>query len=259
MARQQPFHCEAEGLVLRGTLYLPDTFAGPLPTVVLLHGFGANRMEATGLFVMLARALADAGHAVIAYDRAGHGESDGSFFDVSVTRDVRHTHAVLDAVRQLAIVDPARLHLVGMSLGAIVAAVVAAESIWPPASLTLWSSAGIFVEEITGGHLQGRPLATLDTQGWFDFLGLRMGPAMREDALGFDLIGRVAPYRGPVLLLHGDADFVPVRSAEQMRAAFGPKATLQVVPGAEHGWTCVEHREQLIARTLDFLSSQPPP
>jgi uncharacterized protein len=254
MRTQRPFETLVDDLRLRGTCYVPPG-DGPFPTAVLFHGFGACRMEFSGAFVALARMLAAAGIAVVAYDRAGHGESDGEFFDTSVSCDVRHGRAVMAAVAQLDFVNAGSLHLVGMSLGAVVAAVVAAESPIPVASLTLWSAAGLFVDEISAGTLQGRPLATLDTQGYFDFLGMRMGPAMRDDAVGFDLYGRAAAYAGPVLIMHGDADFVPVRYAERFRNTYGSASRLEVVAGADHGWAQVPHRELVIERTATFITS----
>lgn len=255
-AAQHPFETTVQGLCLRGTCHVPDG-AGPFPTAVLFHGFGGNRMEFSGAFVALARALTRDGVAVVAYDRAGHGESDGAFFDTSVSRDVEQAHEVLAAVCRLPFVDPRAVHFVGMSLGAIVAAVLAAEAASPVASLTLWSAASVFVDEIRSGLLQGRSLATLDTRGYFDFLGQRLGPAMRDDACRFDLYGRVGPFRQPVLILHGDADFVPVRYAERLCDAYGGRATLQVVEGADHGWAQVPHREFVIARTVEFIAAQP--
>jgi uncharacterized protein len=252
---QSPFEVMVQGLCLRGTCHVPAG-SGPFPTAVLFHGFGANRMEISGAFVVLARKLAASGIAVLAYDRAGHGESDGAFFDTSVSGDVAHAREVLEAVCRLPFVDARSVHLVGMSLGAIVAAVLAAETSVPVCSLTLWSSAGIFVDEIRGGLLQGRSLATLDTLGYFDFLGQRLGPAMRDDARGFDLYGRVSPYRQPVLLLHGDADFVPVLYAQRLRDAFGGAATLEIVRGADHGWAQVPHREMVIAQTVRFITAR---
>ena len=254
MTTQQSFEVMVEGLCLRGTRYLPAG-GGPFPTAILFHGFGACRVEVSGAFVALARTLAAAGVAAVTYDRAGHGESDGAFFNTSVSLDVRHGHAVVAAVAQMDIVDARSLHFVGISLGAVVAAVLAAESHVAIASLTLWSAAGLFVDEIRSGAIQGRPLTTLDTQGYFDFMGMRMGPAMRDDAVTFDLYGRLAAYTGPALILHGDADFVPVRYAECFRDAYGKAATLEIVADADHGWAQVPQRELVIARTVQFVAT----
>lgn len=257
--RLVPFETTVRARTLRGTHYLPDAAAGaarePRPTVVLLHGFGGSRVETTGVFVTLARALVEAGFGVLAFDRAGHGESDGEFFDTTASGDIADTAVVLAAVRQRPEVDAENLHLVGMSLGSVIAAVAAAED-GDIRSLTMWSTAAVFVEDIRSGQIQGRSLAALDgPEGFFDFLGMRMGPAMRDDALAFDPYARAAGYGGPALLLHGTADFVPVSSAERYAAAdvFGERAEVVVVEGADHGWAELPQRDELISRTVSFI------
>lgn len=249
---QHPFEVVVDGLTLRGTSYLPDG-PGPFATAVLLHGFGGSRVEVSAAFVQLARALNRAGLAAVAYDRAGHGESDGSFFDTSASGDVRQAREVLSAIAQLDFVAPGGLHLVGLSLGAVIAAALAAESPVPIRSLTLWSVAAVFVDDIASGVIQGRSLESLKTDGYFDFYGQRMGPAMVEDAATFDPYQRAAGYRGPARILHGTADFVPVSYAERYQQLFGDCAELSVVPGADHGWASVPHRDLVIAETVAFV------
>ncbi|MDQ4501568.1 alpha/beta fold hydrolase [Sinomonas sp. ASV322] len=249
----RPFQTIVDGLCLRGTHYSPPP-PEPGPTAVLFHGFGNSRVETTCLFVTLARRLAATGIGVIAYDRAGHGESDGEFFDTSVSLDVRQAHDVLAAIADLDDVDAGNLHLVGMSLGSVIASVVAAESALPLRSLTMWSTAAMFADEIRSGTLQGRSLETLDSEGYFDFLGMRMGPAMRDDAESFDVYGRAAAYAGPVRLLHGTADFIPLSYAERYLQVYGERGELIVVEGADHGWAQLPQRDQVIAHTGDFIS-----
>lgn len=252
----RPFHTTVDGLTLRGSHYLPADRA-PRGTAVLFHGFGGSRVETTGVFVTLARSLTEAGVAVVAYDRAGHGESDGDFFSTTASGDIRQAHRVLEAVTRLEGTSGDEVHLVGMSLGAVIASVVAAESPLPIRSLTMWSTAAVFTDDIRSGQLQGKALESLDTDGFFDFLGMRLGPDMRDDALTFDVYGRAAPYRNPALLLHGDTDFVPVSYAARYLDddVFGAGAELQVVAGADHGWAQVPQRDRLIERTTEFILS----
>lgn len=250
-----PFHVDVDGLRLRGSHYLP-VGDGPFPTAILFHGFGSSRVEFSSMFVALARRLADRGIASIAYDRAGHGESDGTFFDTTVSRDVTHAQAVIDAVAALPSADADNLHLVGISLGAVVASVVAAEATRPVRSASMWSTAAVFADEISSGMLQGRSLDALDTDGYFDFLGTRLGPAMRDDATSFDVYGRASGFSGAVNLMHGTADFVPVSYAERYADVYGERAQILIVEGADHGWTRVPDRDLLYSRTVDFIADQ---
>ncbi len=252
---QAPFETVVDGLTLRGTVHRPDG-TGPFPTALLLHGFGGNRVEVSGAFVRLARELAGRGIATVAYDRAGHGESDGSFFDTTASGDVRQAVEVIRGLPDVTGLDPDGLHLVGMSLGAVIASGLAPISPLPVRSLTLWSAAASFADEIGGGHLQGKPVDGIDRDGYFDFYGMRLGPAMIADARGYDVYGRAAGYHGPVRILHGTADFIPIAYAQRFVEVYGAQAELTVVDGADHGWARVPHRDLVIAQTVDFIARQ---
>ncbi|MGO4585130.1 alpha/beta hydrolase family protein [Arthrobacter sp. 2RAF6] len=96
----------------------------------------------------------------------------------------------------------------------------------------------------------------MESEGYFDFLGMRMGPALRDDAESFDVYGRASTYAGPVRLIHGTADFVPLSYAERYLQVYGEKAELIVVQGADHGWAQLPQRELAISHTVDFISQQ---
>ena len=242
-------------LTYRGSVYTPVGEALTHPTVILHHGFGSTRLEAFGLFVQLSRALAARGIKAVAFDRAGHGESDGEFFDTTLSGDILTSRAMVRAVRDWPDVDDGNLHLLGMSIGAVVASVVAAETDVPIASLTLLSPAAVFVDEIRSGTLQGRPIGDVSAQGYFDFNSARLGPGFFDDAREFDVYGRAAGFEGPVRVLHGARDLiVPERYALRYHSVYGPRADVTIVPEGDHMWSTVPVREELIARTVDFVA-----
>jgi pimeloyl-ACP methyl ester carboxylesterase len=248
----EPIEFTIRGHQLRGTRYLSAAI-GRAPVAVLHHGFGGNRAEASRSFVQLARRLVASGVAAVAMDRAGHGESDGEFADTTVSNDVADCIEILDLVAADPRVDPTNLHLIGISLGAVVASIVAAESEHSVRSLTMWSPAALFVDEIRGGHLQGRPVDELDHDGFFDFRGLRLGPGFFEDARQFDVYGRARGFAGPVRVLHGDEDFIPARYAEAYAGVYGDRLHYTLVPGADHCWESIPARDFVIRETVEFI------
>ena len=252
MIRHHDFH--HNGLTLRSTVHLPE---GPTdtrrPTVVFVHGFTSNRIELPN-FVAMSRLLAAHGIASVRFDLSGHGESDGEFFDVTITGEIAETRTVLQAVRTFDFVDPERIGLVGMSMGGVVAGMVAAEESGLGA-LCLWSPAAVAPFEIGRGYLKGRSLAAeIEEKGYFDADGHRMSAALVADIAGLDVYGRSAAYRGPVHILHGDKDDIaPLEYARRYLDHYDGNAELQVVEGADHAWGSVPHRATLHGSTLRFF------
>lgn len=65
---------DAEGVVLRGWHYVPDGATGPVPTIVMAHGFSAVKEMYLDRF---AEAFAAAGLGALVFDNRNFGASDG--------------------------------------------------------------------------------------------------------------------------------------------------------------------------------------
>src|ERR671926_688011 len=65
---------DAEGVTLRGWLYVPDGATGPSPTIVMAHGFSAVKEMYLDAF---AEVFAQAGLAALVFDNRNFGASDG--------------------------------------------------------------------------------------------------------------------------------------------------------------------------------------
>lgn len=244
-----------DGLTYRGTAYVPSDRDGIFPTVVLHHGFGSMRQEAGRLFVQLSRALAEHGIMAVAFDRAGHGESDGDFFDTTVSSDVATSLELLRRVREQPGVDAERIHLIGMSIGSVVASAVAAKAEFPIASLTLLSPAAVFTDELRAGTLQGRSIDVVERDGYFSFNGSRLGPAFFDDARHFDPYASAAGYEGPVRVIHGGADeIVPSEYALRYREVYGDRVDVSIREGGDHMWSDPDIRAELLSDVVAFLA-----
>ena len=71
---RQDVEFNAEGVTLRGWLYVPDGAAGPVPTIVMAHGFSAVKEMYLDAF---AEAFAAGGLGALVYDHRNFGASDG--------------------------------------------------------------------------------------------------------------------------------------------------------------------------------------
>ena len=106
-------------------LFLPDDADGPLPCVVMAHGFGAVRK---GRLDAYAERFAAAGHAVLVFDYRHFGDSGGEprqLLDIGRQHD--DWRAAVAFARSLAEVDPEQIVLWGTSLSGGHVMVVAAE------------------------------------------------------------------------------------------------------------------------------------
>ena len=82
---------DAEGTTLRGWLYVPDNATGPVPTIVMCHGYSAVKE----LFLdAYAEVFCEAGFAALVYDNrclgASDGEPRGEIDPWAQVRDYRH-------------------------------------------------------------------------------------------------------------------------------------------------------------------------
>src|SRR5207253_3543078 len=103
----------AEGVTLRGWLYLPNSGGPPFPTVVLAHGYSAVKEMYLDSF---AEVFAQGGLAALVFDNRGFGASDGEprqeIDPWAQVRDYRHA---ITYARTLQEVDPGRIGVWGSS------------------------------------------------------------------------------------------------------------------------------------------------
>lgn len=242
---------EHRGGALRGWEYRPASAPSAAGGAVLfVHGFGDSSIGPRQLFVQAATALTDTGLTARSYDRLGHGTSDGRFADISIGDEVEQ---VVTMIRAFSADQGVPIDVVAHSLGAVESAMAAARVPDLVRSLTLWSPAGVVVDDIAVHNtIQGQPLAPVRDRGWFDFGGTALGRGFVDEVRdGLDVYAQARGYDGPVDVLHGTADeIVPVEYGRRYGELLSG-ATFTAVEGADHVWSSVPWREQLVDRLLD--------
>jgi dienelactone hydrolase len=115
---------------LRTILSVPAGRKGPLPAVMLLQGGGCGSVDMpfapdVGQHGLL-RAVAAQGYVTMRVEKSGIGDSKGPPCDaIGYEQELAGYRAALRAVRQHPAVDPARIYLLGISLGGVFAPVLA--------------------------------------------------------------------------------------------------------------------------------------
>jgi len=193
--------------------------------VLISNGNAGNR----GHRVLLAEALRDRGWAVLLYDYRGYGGNPGRPSEQGLAKDAK---AAVSWLADRDDVDADRIAYFGESLGAGVAAALAAER--PPAALVLRS-----------------PFTSLVDLGMVHYPFLPVGVLLRDR---FPVVEQMRSYDGPVLVIWGDADTIvpPDQSAAVAEAAHRSRHV--VIAGADHNDRPLLDGEEFVEAVVGFLT-----
>lgn len=257
------------GFRLAGTMSKPADAAPAtrLPAIVLIAGSGPLDRDETAygipIFAQLANAFADAGFAVVRYDKRGVGQSGGRSEFATLGDYAEDAVAVVKFLEKRKDIDPKRIALVGHSEGAAVALLAArragqvdavalvagigttgAQLILEQQQYALRTSKIPEAEHAAKIELQKKvQAAVLTGKGWEDV------PAeVRKQAespwfaslLAFDPAPLVAKIDQPLFVIQGALDTqVPPHHAEKLGALANarkkaPKTDVVVLPGINH-------------------------
>lgn len=193
----------SDGTRLNGW-YVPHE--NPQAIVLFLHGSSANISYRADRLRELKEQLQST---VFTFDYRGFGRSEGEITEDGLIAD---TIAAREWLAERAGVQPSDVVLLGRSLGAILAAKVAASG----ARMLAIEGGGISLKKVATAQYRWLPIA------WF---------------MEFELSAaeEIAEYHGPLVQIHGTEDtVVPLRLARELfMAAGGPKQFI-AVPGAGH-------------------------
>ena len=194
---------------ISATLNMPAR-AEPVPAVLLLHGFGSSKDEVGGLYARTAAALAEKGIASLRIDFAGFGKSAGDAGFTTIDAQLDQAKAALAALKNTEGVDPARVGVLGFSLGGGIATLLAARDPKGVKALATWSSVG----DLQNDFLKLLGEKAFDRAKEDGIVGLDLGwrtIALKQaffDSLGkFKIDDAIAAYPGAYLTIAGSKDF----------------------------------------------------
>ncbi len=177
----------ADGVALSGW-YIPSQNQA---AVILLHGYGGNRVE----MVKRAGLLAEHGYGALLYDQRANGESEGEFRSFGWA-DVDDVPAALEFLARREDVDPERVGILGFSQGGQIAlrATAASDHI-----------RAVVAEEPGFSTLQDLPRMSafkdrwIVFNYWLGFIGLEWYTGVRDPSGVVEGLPRIAPR--PVMLI----------------------------------------------------------
>lgn len=237
---------------LVGLLDVPHLEDKKLPTIILAHGFGAEKTE-DGMFDDVASTLTNTGFLVFRFDFSGLGESKGDYSKTTLTKLTEDLRSIIDFVKSQPRVDTGKIGLVGMSFGTSVSIALHAPEI--KAYVLLGSVANPY-EVLKNLFMQ----YTFNPDGMsFRITSegehIQMGPQFWKDFTNYDLLKTVAEIRRPVCIIHGEKDSkAPLLEAESFYNAAQEPKKLIVIKNADHGFYEPNEREKMVRETVDWFN-----
>jgi len=239
------------GQVLRGYLHTPGEYEGKIPAVGIFHGFTGNKMEPQFIFVKLSRLLEQHGIASVRFDFAGSGESDGEFYDMTVTREIDDARCILEYLFSLDFVDKQKISIVGLSLGGAISSYLAGEYKEKLYKVVLWAPAGN-MKEIAKNVVETNP--TIKEKGYIDLGGLLLSQDFYYDLQKYDFFEEIKRYPGKVLILHGTNDqAVPIEVGRKDKQIVGDRAEINEIEGDDRTFNKYEWERLVLDKTVEFL------
>ncbi|MBI4401671.1 MAG: alpha/beta fold hydrolase [Nitrospirae bacterium] len=221
---------------------------------VLCHGFLSTKNSTTNK--TLTRLLVEREIATFRFDFFGQGESEGPFERTTTTVAVNQTLAALDLVTAKGY---RRIGLMGSSFGGLVAILAAAQrpalSVvalkcpvpdfpemlrleFGKAGMERWKQSDE-IPNVTGGQ---QPV--------------RLRYTFYEDCLRHDAYKAAETILAPVLIVQGDRDeYVPLHQSRRLYDAVRTEKHLEILPGADHGFTEAEDFRRMTMLLADWLTT----
>src|SRR5690554_140995 len=233
---------------------------GPVPAVVMLHGFASVKDEVGEMYKRLAAALGERGIASIRIDFRGWGESGGGMENSTVTGMVEDAAVAYEYMASQDFVDASQMGVLGFSLGGRIAIVTAGQNPDWYASMGLWSTGGnidpvTFQGEEAYDTAQAEGQVTLDL-GW---TMITLGSEFFDSLTAYDVEEEYPKYSGPVFVVAGTDDPDPAEYFDwYLENAQGELRAGLLVEGGDHIYAVLTDdqtmAEKVIATTADWFA-----
>lgn len=233
---------------------------GPVPAVVMLHGFASVKDEVGEMYKRLAAALGERGIASIRIDFRGWGESGGGMENSTVTGMVEDAAVAYEYMASQDFVDASQMGVLGFSLGGRIAIVTAGQNPDWYASMGLWSNGGnidpvTFQGEEAYDTAQAEGQVTLDL-GW---TMITLGSEFFDSLTAYDVEEEYPKYSGPVFVVAGTDDPDPAEYFDwYLENAQGELRAGLLVEGGDHIYAVLTDdqtmAEKVIATTADWFA-----
>jgi len=194
--------------------------------VLIIIGHGLTGHKDRALYINLAKALNKLGWPCLRFSFSGHGDSEGSFSEMTISKEVSDLQALLDQVK-----GNKKIAYIGHSMGAAVGALTIARE---ERVSTLISLAGMVHTQAFYDQEFGDLTPDQDTM--WEEPNFPLSSVFKKDLYQIhSTIPAIRDLRIPTLFIHGEADDVvlPQHSVDIHDATKGHKH-LTLIPECDH-------------------------
>lgn len=247
---QQAVSIIHNGKTLRGMQHIPGRENAS--AVILFHGFTGSKLEPHRFFLKISRMLEAAGIASFRFDFLGSGESDGDFEEMTVLNELAEAETIFQYVKSHPSIDENKIILLGLSMGGLVASLLAGKLQSQIGKLILLAPAGIMSQLVESLI----PTTTfIHSVNAYDVGGNLVGKAFADELKTIDVWNEAAKYKHDVLIIHGTKDeAVPFEvSSMYIENSYGDRATLHPIVGADHTFNSYQWEKEVLDTVISFL------
>jgi uncharacterized protein len=247
------------GRKLVGVLHLPSVERAP--GIIFCHGFTMDKDNKEGICEMLCRS----GFAVLRFDASGCGESEGNFYDFTITRYVSDAMAALDFLSRRKEVDKNKIGMTGHSLGGFVTILSASMNQKLAAIVSVDAPYNFTsIERGPNSPFNATFLAQWKKDGYKIFNTRVKGARVESklsynymiDAEKYDLRDSIKNVHCPVMIIHGSADtIVPPEQATVLFTQANEPRKLVMADGVDHNFKKLEHEIILAENMILWFST----
>ncbi|MBN1658310.1 MAG: alpha/beta fold hydrolase [Anaerolineae bacterium] len=219
--------------------------------VIAVHGHSGNRSHT----LLHARALAEAGYGVLAFDMRAHGESEGAKFATGWDSDL-DVLAAVEYLETRADVEPGRIGALGLSAGATAVIYAAASTERIQAIVADGTPLGATADTLQPILPELRPFFFMTPANWVEqemierFSGYPGARPIKEH------VPLIAPR--PILFIAAGNDWLESAVARRYHSLASPQAKIWIVPGANHLEGIATYPEEYAARLRSFFDAHLP-
>ena len=217
--------------------------------VILVHGFTSAKGDP--LIKRIAEEVEQANLNCFCFDFSGHGNSEGSFSDITYTKEAGDLKSAMD---HLGKAGYSEFGVIAHSMGATVTFIAA--SVDKRIKVIVDLSGKVLTHNPSKILFTEKNLGEMRAQGW-TMLQTRLGPkrlnrSFLDDSERINVLEIAKHLTLPVAIIHGDADvLIPIEESQQLYPILAGKKQFTTIEGADHHFT--KHRDQAARAAVEWI------